>query len=444
MQIIKSAAIYFVLVFGAGFVLGPIRVLWAVPRFGERTAELMEAPLMLVAIVLAARWIVRRFAEPKSWFRLIAVGLLALALLLATELTMGLALRGLTLEEYVQSRDPVASGVYVVLLLLFAMMPMMTRTLPLMGWILAVATLSAPARADDDFGVNVEFYRDAHQQAETMAAAGIRWVRIDLAWSAAETEPGRYDFRIWDRFLDSFEPLGIRVLFILDYGNELYEDGFPPSTEAGRDAFASFAGAASRHFRGRAAWEIWNEPNLPQYWAGSPDPAAYVALARAAATEIRRGDPEAWILGPSLGGDQFDFAYLEATFALGLLDVVDAVSVHPYGASHPEAATEFYGDVRRLIARYAPRRNVPVVVSEWGYPAEGLGPEGQADFLLRALAVNRKAGIPLTIWYNWQEPVNPWHSFGLLDVRGQPKPAYRALTPPASGSVPGAQPKARP
>jgi len=293
--------------------------------------------------------------------------------------------------------------------------------------ILAMALLARPARADDDLGVNVEFYRDAHEQAESIAAAGIRWVRIDLAWSASETEPGRYDFRIWDRFLESFEPLGIRVLFILDYGNDLYENGFPPSTEAGRAAFAAFTGAAARHFRGRAAWEIWNEPNLPQYWAGSPDPEAYVALARAAAAEMRRADPDAWILGPSLGGDRFDLPYLEATFAHGLLDVVDAVSVHPYGASHPEAAADFYTDVRALIRRHAPRRTVPIVVSEWGYRVEGLGPEGQADFLLRALAVNRREGIPLTIWYNWQEPINPWHSFGLLDVRGEPKPAYRAL-----------------
>lgn len=444
MQILKSAALYFVLVFGVGFVLGPIRVLWAVPRFGERTAELMEAPFMLVAIVLAARWIARRFVEPKSSSGLLAVGFVALALLVATEMTMVLSLRGLTFEEYVRSRDPVAGGVYVALLLVFALMPMMTRTLILTGLLLPLAILSAPARADDDFGVNVEFYRAAHEQAETMAAAGIHWVRIDLAWSASETEPGRYDFRIWDRFLDSFEPHGIRVLFVLDYGNNLYEDGFPPSTEVGRAAFAAFAGASARHFRGRAAWEIWNEPNLPQYWAGSPDPAAYVALARAAAAEIRRGDPEAWILGPSLGGDRFDLPYLEATFALGLLDVVDAVSVHPYGAPHPEAATGFYDEVRRLIAHYAPGRTVPVVVSEWGYPVEGLGAEGQADFLVRALAVNRRAGIPLTIWYNWQEPITPWHSFGLLDVRGRPKPAYIALTRPASASASGAQPKGRP
>jgi hypothetical protein len=296
--------------------------------------------------------------------------------------------------------------------------------------------LVAPASADDDVGVNIEFYRDSHEQAATIAAAGIRWIRVDLAWSAAEPEPGRYDFQIWERFLDAFEPLGIRMLFILDYGNDLYETGFPPTTEEGRRAFASFAGASARHFRGRAAFEIWNEPNVPQWWAGSPDAAAYVALARAAAAEIRKEDPKAWILGPSLGGGTFDFAYLEATFALGLLDVVDAVSVHPYGAPYPEAAADFYEEVRNLMARYAPGRTIPLVVSEWGYAVEGLGPEGQADFLLRALAVNRKAGIPLTIWFNWQEPITPWHSFGLLDVRGQPKPAYRALALEAGSPSP--------
>jgi len=292
---------------------------------------------------------------------------------------------------------------------------------------LAILLTAVPVRARNDFGVTIEFYREAYKQGETMAAAGVRWVRMDLAWSAVESEAGRYDFRTWDRFVDSFEPYGIRVLFILDYGNRLYEDGMPPSTESGRAAFAAFAGAAARHFRGRAAWEIWNEPNLPKFWAGTPDPAAYVALARAAAAEIRREDRRAWILGPSLGGSTFDFSYLNATFNLGLLDIVDAVSVHPYGAAYPEAAAAFYDEVRRRIALHAPDRDIPVVVSEWGYAVEGLGPEGQAEYLLRALNTNRSSGIPLTIWYNWQEPITPWHSFGLLDVRGRPKPAYDAL-----------------
>lgn len=49
-EVLKAGALYFALVFGAGFVLAPLRLFWAAPRFGTRTAELMEMPVMLVAV----------------------------------------------------------------------------------------------------------------------------------------------------------------------------------------------------------------------------------------------------------------------------------------------------------------------------------------------------------------------------------------------------------
>ena len=64
LNILKAAVVYFALVFGAGFVLGPIRILFIVPRFGVRLAELMEFPVMLVVIVLTSRWLVRKFQLP--------------------------------------------------------------------------------------------------------------------------------------------------------------------------------------------------------------------------------------------------------------------------------------------------------------------------------------------------------------------------------------------
>jgi hypothetical protein len=45
-RILKAAAAYFALVFGTGFVLGTIRVLWVVPQLGLRNAELLEQPIM--------------------------------------------------------------------------------------------------------------------------------------------------------------------------------------------------------------------------------------------------------------------------------------------------------------------------------------------------------------------------------------------------------------
>jgi len=125
MQILKAGVLYFALVFGAGFVLGTIRVLWVIPRLGVRTAELMEAPLMLGVTVAVARWVARRLRLPSSATARLGVGFTGLGFLLIAELGVALRLRGLTIREYVASRDPVSGTVYLVLLLLFALMPLL-------------------------------------------------------------------------------------------------------------------------------------------------------------------------------------------------------------------------------------------------------------------------------------------------------------------------------
>ena len=125
MQILKAGAVYFALVFGAGFALGTIRTLWVVPTVGIRTAELMETPIMLVVVVLAAGWIVRRLGVPPVASRRLSVGLVALGLLLVAELTFVLWLQRLRIDEYLASRDPVAGTVYIVMLGVFAIMPLL-------------------------------------------------------------------------------------------------------------------------------------------------------------------------------------------------------------------------------------------------------------------------------------------------------------------------------
>jgi hypothetical protein len=123
--VLKAGATYFALVFGAGFILGPIRILCIVPRFGVRIAELMEAPLVLIVIILAAKWVVRKFQVAAVVSERLAVGLLALSLMVALEFTLVLKLRGLTLTEYFRERDPVSGTVYYLMLGVFAVMPLL-------------------------------------------------------------------------------------------------------------------------------------------------------------------------------------------------------------------------------------------------------------------------------------------------------------------------------
>lgn len=127
---IQAGLTYFALVFAAGFALGMIRVPFLVPRLGERTAELIELPFMAPVIVLAARFISQRFHLPaRAWPRL-GAGCLALAVLVAAEAVVALALEKRTLSEVIASRDPVSGVVFLVMLAVFALMPFVLACVP--------------------------------------------------------------------------------------------------------------------------------------------------------------------------------------------------------------------------------------------------------------------------------------------------------------------------
>lgn len=127
------AAVYFALVFIVGFVLGIVRVLVLEPHLGERWAELAEMPLMLVAIILAARFIVRRFPARRRRGYLVS-GLIALLLLALLEFSVVLGIRGLSIAQYFAERDPIAGGVYALMLVVFAGMPWAVGGTRTAGW----------------------------------------------------------------------------------------------------------------------------------------------------------------------------------------------------------------------------------------------------------------------------------------------------------------------
>ena len=127
MGAVKAGAIYFLLVFAAGWVLGPIREILIVPRFGRLIGTLSEAPLMLLAMLLSAQWTLLHFAVPYALCPRFAVGAVALAMLTAAELTGVRWVRGILLKEYLASFATAAGLISLLLFLLFAAMPLLVR-----------------------------------------------------------------------------------------------------------------------------------------------------------------------------------------------------------------------------------------------------------------------------------------------------------------------------
>lgn len=187
---------------------------------------------------------------------------------------------------------------------------------------------------------------------------GANWVRIEFNWS--EIQPDTRDEYMWgsyDRVVDAVHGHDLDVLVTLAYTpswaqNEncalLVESkvGRTRCSPANTEDFARFARAVVIRYRDRVhTWEIWNEPNVVGYWKTvnsnnhiRVDPEAYARTATAAASEIRRYDPNAFIITGGLapmfeprasrGMRQSD--YLAQLLPNLDADLFSAVGIHPY------------------------------------------------------------------------------------------------------------------
>ena len=123
MRVLKAGAVYFLIMFGVGWILGPIRELWAVPRFGRLTGVLLEAVIMLVVMAVSARWVIRRFHVKPTFGSTISIGLVALGILVPAELAGVAWVRDLSLPGYLASFMTGPGLVSLFMFLLFAAMP---------------------------------------------------------------------------------------------------------------------------------------------------------------------------------------------------------------------------------------------------------------------------------------------------------------------------------
>ena len=68
---------------------------------------------------------VRAVAEPSTPSSRLGMGFIALGLLLVSEFTLVLGLQGLTISDYLLTRDPVSGTVYYVMIGVFGIIPLL-------------------------------------------------------------------------------------------------------------------------------------------------------------------------------------------------------------------------------------------------------------------------------------------------------------------------------
>ncbi|HEY3332551.1 MAG TPA: hypothetical protein VGK19_21150 [Capsulimonadaceae bacterium] len=256
---------------------------------------------------------------------------------------------------------------------------------------------------------------------DLLAESGAKWARCQTGWSRCEIEKGVIDFAWLDEIVDQLLKRGVQPWFNLGFGNKLYMPGVPHESAVGcvpiaygpecLAAWKRFVAAVATHFAGRVKhWEIWNEPNIDQFWHPTHATGeAYAELIAETAPIIKRIQPDSVILGCT---SAIDCAFIHRALKAGMGDHIDAFSLHPYTAPPiPEAS--YFADiaaVRALMAQYAP--HVRLWQGECGYPARAYGHHdswmgiyhadeaSQAKFVLRRIVLDSMARMDVIAYFH--------------------------------------------
>jgi len=273
----------------------------------------------------------------------------------------------------------------------------------------------------------------------------------------------RYSFTYLDQVVDAYLELGIRPFVELGFMPSGLASGdqtvfwwrgniSPPASHA---EWAALVRATIGHLVDRygldevRGWpiEVWNEPNLEQFWVGA-DQAAYHRLYEVTARTIKEIDASLQVGGPAISPGNDEFLDRFVSFVIERDVPIDFVSRHAY-TSGPAQHVPFgvYQTLRPatdLLAQFArprqqlagtPLAHLPVHITEFNSSYRPDNPihdtAFQAAYLAPVVAQGgdlvdsfsywtfsdmfEEAGIPTALFHG---------GFGLLTHRQIPKPVY--------------------
>ena len=352
----------------------------------------------------------------------------------------------------------------------------MLRTLTLLAAVSALLAVGAaaayaapapPRGAPTDFVgmVSEDSFADpgAYRQAQfaTQASFGVRLVRQTFDWSQIEVAPGTYDFSVYDSFVGDAARAGMTVLPILFRApafraRQSPRLAYPPTKYADLGDFGAVV--VNRYGPNGTFWsenpsipklpikavQLWNEPNLKAYWGGKPDAKQYTALLKAAYKPIKAAARSIEIVSAGMPESRIGVklkTFIPAMYKAGAKKWFDTLAINPYGRS-ANAVMNNLAKVRDIMRKY--HDSARIWSTELGWSDTGprspqrVGAQGQAkqiDKLVKSMVrQRRKLKLRGFVYFGWRDAapylggVDFWglHT-GLLNLDGQPKPAYAAF-----------------
>jgi hypothetical protein len=291
---------------------------------------------------------------------------------------------------------------------------------------------------------------------DVLGSTRTTWVRFDINWAQIQGGgPSSYNWTAIDRVASGIvargmKPLGV-IVFTPSWARPSGTTGHYPPNPA---QYAAFAKTAAAHYEalGVHAFEVWNEPNITNFWE-TPNVAAYTQVLKAAYPAIKSADPSATVItggtapAASNGTNIAPVDFLKGIYANGGNGFFDAVGHHPYcwpalpgDAKDWSAWYQMYGTPTSLRSLMVANGDGDKKIwgTEFGAPTDG--PTG--SFVSEdTQAATLQAAWKLWGSYSWAGPLM-WYAgrdlgtststrenfFGLVRNDWSPKPAFTQLT----------------
>ena len=317
--------------------------------------------------------------------------------------------------------------------------------------------------SSDDTFAGPDQYRSATMAQQRSVGVGL--IRQVFDWSWVEPSPGNYDFAVYDSYVLEAARHGIAILPVLHNPPDFYRRssarGWCPPPDL--STMAGFARAAVQRYGPNGSlwrenpgapsmpvrsWQIWNEPNLGIYWCNRPNPREYASMLRVVGQAIKSEDPAAEIVTAGMPDSKLKSAmplsrYLKGLYRARGKRYFDTLAINSYAKDNRQLA-DLLKSIRKRMNRSHDRR-ARIWITEIGWGDSGprhrfiVGAEGQAVRIANAIKLlgkmRKKLRLRGVVYYSWRD-LNPYppnyddmwglHT-GLLDLNGNPKPAYNAF-----------------
>jgi hypothetical protein len=230
--------------------------------------------------------------------------------------------------------------------------------------------------------------RGAFDLSAQFKEIGVKHVRLhDVPWTFRDAvdidcifpnfdadvdDPANYNFAATDYYIKSIEALGAEMTFRLGYSAQWAFT--PPVYNKPPKDFSKWVAICThivRHYNHGWAngfkdkikyWEIWNEPDIPNFWTGSRE--EFYRLYEITAKAVKQIDPKALVGGPALAG-HLDFLDGLLAHCSATQTPVDFVAWHLY-AVQPHAVAVYATQIQEVMEKkgFAHALNV---LDEWNY-----------------------------------------------------------------------------